>query len=137
MTVADRIRDEEGWRPHVYSDSLGFATIGYGFLIDSRRGEGLPKEVADFWLASEIAKTERSLTDWWMPFLSQPPDVRDALTEMAFQLGVDGVLGFHTMLAALERGDRASAATAALDSKWHNQTPARAERVTSLLRGST
>ena len=32
-----------------------------------------------------------------------------ALLDMAYELGVEGLLGFHDMLAALERGDWAAA----------------------------
>ena len=32
------LKRDEGWVPHAYKDSLGFWTIGYGFLIDEKRG---------------------------------------------------------------------------------------------------
>lgn len=136
MTTLERIKDEEGWRPHVYSDSLGFASIGWGFLIDPRRGEGMPKQVGEYWLQYNLRQITASLMDRWPPFSAQPLDVQEALTEMAYQLGVDGVLGFRLMLGALERGDRHTAATEALDSGWHEQTPKRAERVAAQLRGT-
>lgn len=136
MTVADALKAEEGWRPHVYPDSLGWATIGYGFLVDSRRGEGLPKEVAEYWLSYLVDEIRGELVGKWPPFLSQPADVRDALVLMSYQLGVDGVLGFKNMLSALEAGDRQGAAEHALESKWHEQTPERAQRVASIIRGS-
>lgn len=136
MTVAERIKAEEGWSAHVYPDSLGYATIGYGFLIDGRRGEGLPLVVAEFWLDYLLTKIRDELATRWPPFSAQPIDVRGALMEMAYQMGVDGVLGFQRMLAALERGDRAMAAADALDSVWHAQTPARCERVAALIRGT-
>ena len=44
-----------------------------------------------------------------------------------------GVLGFHDMLAALERGDWPAARAAALDSDWARETPARARRVADAL----
>lgn len=135
MTVADDIRAEEGWRPFVYADTRGFSTIGYGFLIDSRRGEGLPKEVGEFWLTYHLARLRGELVGRWPAFLRQPADVQRAVLNMAYQMGCDGVLGFKDMVAALERGDRAAAAAAAIDSKWHQQTPARAERVAALIRG--
>ena len=43
--------------------------------------------------------------------------VQEALLDMAYQLGVDGLLGFHDMLAALERGDYQAAKAAALSSR--------------------
>lgn len=135
MTVEDTLKVEEGFKPHVYPDSLGYATIGYGFLIDSRRGAGLPKAVADFWLKHNIEQIRDELPKAWQPYLSQPSDVQDALVQMAYQLGVEGVLGFQLMLASLQKNDRESAAINALNSKWAAQTPARAKRVATLLRG--
>ncbi len=32
------LKNDEGWRPFAYQDHLGFWTLGYGFLIDQRRG---------------------------------------------------------------------------------------------------
>jgi lysozyme len=54
---------------------------------------------------------------------------------MAYQMGVSGVLKFADMLAALERGERAAAATHALQSIWATQTPKRAKRIAALIRG--
>lgn len=138
MTTADRIKAEEGWDPHVYQDNRPekFWTIGYGFLVDPRRGDGLPKEVAEFWLQYELRHRTAGLLDRWPPFSAQPLDVQEALTEMAYQMGVDGVLGFHLMLGALERGDRVTAAKEALDSGWHEETKDRCERVAGRIRGA-
>lgn len=130
------LRRDEGWRPHVYLDSLGFQTIGHGFLVDARRGDGLPPEIGEAWLRLAAERHWSALLAR-LPWLAQQPDdAQRALGNMAYQLGVDGVLGFRLMLAALERGDRESAAENALASAWHSQTPARAERVAALLRGS-
>lgn len=137
MSVADNIKAEEGWRAHVYPDSLGFATLGYGFLVDSRRGDGLPKAVAEYWLEHILQNNRFDLIARWQPFLSQPPEVQGALEEMVYQLGMEGFLGFHRMLAALQNGDRVTAAAELLDSQLHKQTPQRAERLASRLKGES
>lgn len=135
LSIEDTLKVEEGWLAHVYPDSLGFATIGYGFLVDSRRGAGLPKVVADSWLDYLVKEVRREL-DQKLPWLqSQPNDVQDALVLIGYQLGVSGVLGFSQMLASLQIGDREGAATHALDSKWATQTPDRAKRVAAMIRG--
>lgn len=131
---ADLVRDE-GWRRHVYLDSLGFATIGFGFLVDERRGPGLPRGIADQWLDHLISGVVTQLDHrlpWWR---DQPEEVQRALANMAYQLGMSGLLNFSRMLAALERNDRAEAAREALDSRWAVQTPQRAQRVAALIRG--
>jgi lysozyme len=130
-----QLRDDEGWRESPYRDHLGFLTIGYGFLIDERRAVKMPRAVGDLWLEL-VAKEKWDDLVSRVPWLSaQPEAVQQALANMAYQLGVDGVLGFRTMLAALSGGDRVRAAEAALDSKWATQTPARAQRVARLIRG--
>ena len=130
------LRRDEGFLPHAYQDHLGYWTLGYGFLIDQRKGGRIPKSVAEFWLRYEINDREAQLQSRWPAYDDQPEDVRRALLNMTFQMGVDGVLGFKNMLKALERGDRIEAADHARDSKWRQQdTPERAERVCRLLEG--
>ena len=130
------LRRDEGWRESPYRDSLGFLTIGYGFLIDERKDVTLPKQVGDLWLEVVAQSKWLDLVDRRPWLMTQPEDVQRALANMAYQLGVNGVLGFKRMLAALEAGAREAAAGEALDSTWAKQTPARAERVTKLIRGS-
>ncbi len=129
------LRRDEGWRESPYRDSLGFVTIGYGFLIDERKPVKLPKEVGDLWLAVVAEEKWLALLDAAPWIASQPDDVQRALGNMAYQLGVTGVLAFRKMLAALRDGDRAQAAIEALDSEWAKQTPERAYRVAAIIRG--
>jgi len=142
------LKSEEGWRASVYDDSngqpitkgtlvKGYPTVGYGFCVDAFKGAPLPQEVADFWLQHLVEKVTAEIESSWQPYVTQHEDVQRALVQMAYQLGVSGLLGFKLMLAALERGDRETAAENALDSTWHTQTPARAERVAALIRGET
>lgn len=134
--IREELIRDEGWRPHVYDDTLGFQTIGYGFLVDARRGAGLPRHIADAWLDWLIVETGKALDariPWWR---HQPEDVQRALVNMAYQLGVSGLLNFRKMLSALQVGDRAEAARQALDSRWARQTPNRANRVAAMIRGN-
>jgi len=133
--LIEDLHREEGWVPHAYQDHLGYWTIGPGILIDERKGGHIPRFIADQWMmhiiTQKIAELDRRIP--W--FITQPDDVRRALANMAYQMGVDGVLKFKKMLLALESGDRKFAAIEALDSKWASQTPERASRVTKLLGG--
>jgi lysozyme len=136
------IKADEGWLPYGYDDRTsepvacsGWLTIGYGFLIDSRKGVGLPRPVAEFWLRYAVNERVEELQRRWHAFKDQPEAVQLALANMAYQMGVSGVLKFSDMLAALERGERAAAATHALQSIWATQTPKRAKKVAALIRG--
>jgi lysozyme len=61
---------------------------------------------------------------------------RDVIYEMAFQLGVHGVLGFKQMLMHLKEGDYADAAREMLESLWHKQTPSRCEELANIMIGA-
>jgi hypothetical protein len=63
-------------------------------------------------------------------------DVRqNVLIEMSFQMGVDGLLGFHDMLDAITAQDWAAAAREGLDSKWARiDSPDRARELMEMLR---
>ena len=80
-----------------------------------------------------LAKTEQELAARWEPYVVQPEHVKQALTLMAYQLGVEGELQFKKMLACLERGDTRCAAREATDSQWEHQTPKRVAVVRALL----
>lgn len=130
------LKSDEGWAASAYQDTEGWWTIGYGFLIDGRRGGELPKQIAEQWLHHNVISKWAELTSRIPWLLDQPEDVQRAIGNMAYQLGVSGVLKFQNMLNCLLAGDRAMAAEEALDSRWAKQTPNRAQRVASLIRGS-
>lgn len=131
--AADLERDE-GRRAHAYTDSEGYLTIGIGHLIDRRKGGELPDHIIDELLQHDITAVVRALNDalpWWRR-LSEAR--RRALANMAFNLGIGGLLGFRRMLAALQASDYERAAAEALDSKWARQVGDRAERIAALIR---
>lgn len=63
----------------------------------------------------------------WFKTLVEPRQA--VLVNMAYQMGLDGLLGFHHALSAMAAGDWARAYDALLDSDWGRQTPARAHRM--------
>ena len=132
--LIEQLKRHEGLVLHAYTDHLGFWTIGYGRLIDERRGGGLSEEEAELLLRNDVQRVtdevERRLP--WVRGLSEPR--RQALCNMAFQMGVAGLLGFRKMLAAMRSGRFDRAAREALDSRWAKQTPTRAEEVAGMIR---
>src|SRR5690606_29536448 len=85
-TLLSDLRRDEGWQESAYEDSLGFLTIGYGFLIDARKGGYLPREIGDKWLEHAAGKRWNALVDRLPWLLSQPEPVQRALANMAYQL---------------------------------------------------
>lgn len=128
MLKKQLIRDE-GDVPYAYQDSLGYWTIGVGFLIDKRKGGRLPDAVRDFWLDYEISKTTTEL-EKRLPFFSSLSQVRkDTLINMAFNLGVNGLLNFKKTIALMAGGKHAEASREMLDSRWARQVGHRANRL--------
>jgi len=65
-----------------------------------------------------------------LPWMEKLSDQRQAvLIEMAFQMGVSGLLQFKRMLSAVEDGQYFEAAAQMVESTWARQTPARAHRM--------
>ena len=80
-------------------------------------------------LDADIAKAESGVRQA-LPWFDDLDEARQAvLVSMAFQLGLRGLLGFRKTLRYIERGSYIIAAHEMLDSKWAEQTPARAERM--------
>lgn len=137
MTVTDsysQLRRDEGEVLHAYQDHLGFWTIGVGILIDSRKGGGLLPEESEFIFNNRLRLINESLSKR-IPWISKlDPARRGVLLNMAFQMGVDGLLGFKKTLATVESGRYQKAASEMLGSKWAQQTPARAHRLSQQMR---
>lgn len=124
-----QLRRDEGDVPYFYLDHLGYATIGVGFLIDKRKGGSLPPAVRDFWLDWLIDEKRRALRNA-LAWFDRLDDVRKGvLLNMAYQLGVPGLLEFHATLALVRDGHYDQAADEMLDSDWARQTPERAKRL--------
>jgi len=128
--ITDQLKRDEGICEHAYNDSLGFITIGCGRLIDSRKtSSGLRESEIDYLLNNDI-EDRRFELGRSLKWFHELDDVRQGvLLNMAFQLGVNGLLGFPKMLAAVQKGDWATAAVEMAASKWFRQTPARADRL--------
>jgi len=125
---------DEGFVPHAYQDHLGFWTIGVGRLIDKRKGGGITREEAYYLLRNTLAEKMRDMDrsmPWWR---SHPEPVQRALVNMAYQLGVPGLVKFKNTLALIQAKKYNDAADGAMKSLWAQQTPERAKRVTDLIR---
>lgn len=114
-----------------YRCPAGKLTIGYGRNIEDI---GISPVEAEFLLDNDIDAIERSLRVH-LPWFAQLDDVRQgALIDMGM-MGVPKLLGFKKMLAALERGDYATAEQEAHDSKWATDVgPVRSGDVGRMLR---
>jgi lysozyme len=133
QTLIDELIRDEGVVPTAYMDSLGYWTIGVGRLIDKRKGGGLSREEIEFLLVNDITKVVKQLDErlvWWRKL----SNVRQrALINMAFNLGIDGLLGFKNSLELIRTGQWKKAGTNLRASKWYTQVKQRAERVIKMI----
>jgi len=130
MIAADLERDE-GYRQHPYKDTAGKLTIGIGLNLTD---VGLTHDESLSILRSRVSGLNSRLKDAfpWYDDLSEPR--QRALVNMAFNLGVNGLMGFRDMIEALEDEDYESAAAEALASKWAGQVGIRAVRIATLIK---
>lgn len=143
MALADRLRTNEGFRGTCYDDAtgkpigpgsqvIGKPTIGIGTLLCSPGG--ITPAEAQMLLTNRIA-IATAAADQLVPGLQQSDPVRfDVLTEMAFQMGGDGLAKFTNTLQAVREGRWNDAADEMLASVWAQQTPARAQRLSQVMR---
>lgn len=129
-----QIKSDEGCVLHVYDDSLGYATIGYGRLVDKRKKGGISLDEAEYLLENDIDKKLIDLRNR-LPWFDSLDDARKGvLLNMCFQLGISGLMNFKNTLAFIESGDYENAAANMLKSKWAQQTPNRAKRMAEQMR---
>lgn len=131
--LADLVRDE-GEVLHAYQDHLGWWTIGVGRLIDKRRGGGITHEEALYLLGNDVDRVMAELDNalpWWN---CHSDNRRRVLVNMAFNLGIAGLLTFKRTLAAIKARDYDAAADGMLASLWARQVGERAKRLAALMR---
>jgi GH24 family phage-related lysozyme (muramidase) len=91
----------------VAATDKGFVATRYENLTQCRLSEG----AVDTLLLSDIDAFEKILTASLPTWQSYPEPVQQALFDMAYNLGVGGLLKFHKLLAACASGDWETAAT--------------------------
>lgn len=132
--LVKQLRRDEGEVLHVYQDSLGYFTIGVGRLVDKRKGGGITKEESTYLLNNDIDRKEKELLAK-APWIATLDEARfGVMMNMAFQLGVEGLLKFRNTLGLVRDGKYDEAADAMMESLWAKQTPARAKRLSDQMR---
>lgn len=129
MSLIANIKASEGFAGMSYKDSLGFDTIGFGTKLP------LTREEAELILKYRLDNTIKELLRY-KPFVAKMPENKqEILYEMAYQLGVGGLLEFKKMWWALEYFNYNEASKEMLDSLWAKQTPKRARKLAERMKG--
>ena len=137
-----QLKRDEGEVLYVYDDATGkpivkgsvvkgYPTVGIGILLDKDKGGGLRPEESEFIFRNRLKLLDAELSDRLPWIAGLDPARKGVLINMAFQMGVAGLLGFKNTLALIQSGKYQEAARAMLQSKWAAQTPARAQRLSN------
>ena len=122
-SLKEQLIRHEGLRLTVYDCPAGYKTIGVGRNIEQK---GITEDEALYLLGNDIEYFTEQLEENLIGFQELSEDKKAVLVNMAFNLGVNGLLKFKNMLAAIteERWEDASAEM--LNSRWADQVGNRA-----------
>ncbi len=129
--LLEKIKHHEGFVEHVYDDSLGIPTIGYGFAIKDLI---LDEDIAEEILIRKLEKLKRNANSRFKWLEDMPVEVQEVVVNMCYQLGVTGVSKFKKAISAMQERDWITASEEMLDSKWAKQTPNRAKELSNIVK---
>jgi lysozyme len=123
-----RLKTDEGFRAAAYRDTVGKLTIGYGFCVDA----GISQFAATALLAAQAQERAQALAGfWWAKGLD---DARmSVVIEVAFNDGLNGLLHFPKMLAAIGAKNWQAAHDELLDSDAARELPTRYKALAQIL----
>ena len=127
MKELEQICSDEGFESKPYQDTEGVWTFGIGFTFITEE-ESLA--VLKIRLGSVLAALNAQL-HW---FTNLAIEVKNIMLNMAYQIGVAGLMDFTNTMMFIQNRDWVQAADEMLDSKWAKQTPERAKRLSDRMR---
>lgn len=136
--MISELRRDEGVEYTPYMDTVGIPTVGVGHNLKEKPLPDdwiypLTDEQVDQLLSEDLEVVFDGL-DGYLPWWRKLDYVRQrVLINMAFQLGIQGLLGFKNTLSAIQQGRYNAAAAGMSSSKWALQTPNRVERLVDMM----
>jgi len=129
--LAEQLKVHEGLRLKPYKDTVGKWTIGIGRNLEDK---GITEQEALFMLNNDVDyfydKIKKEINWFWAL-----DDVRqNVLVNMAFNLGVSGLLTFKNTLSLISFNRYEEAAEEMLNSKWARQVGYRAQELAEQMR---
>ena len=126
-----QLREHEGLRLKPYHCTAGKLTIGIGRNLEA---VGLREDEAIYMLNNDINETYDKLRNAWPKIILLDDARQNVMINMAFNIGVAGLMKFSKMLNALALTDYEQAAKEMLDSKWADQVGERAVKLAMQMR---
>ena len=128
--MKDELIRDEGLKLKPYRCTAGKITIGVGRNLDD---VGISAGEAMALLDHDIERVIIQL-NYHFPWWSELSDARQrVLLNMAFNLGIEGLIKFRNTLALIQDGKYRDAAKAMLDSRWATQVGNRARRLAKMM----
>lgn len=134
------LREDEGYEPYIYDDAtgkkiekgsvvIGNPTMGIGWAVNRNP----PSEASEFLrIENEIREIENILVRKIPCYLKLCETRKIVLINMAYQLGVNGLLKFNKMLTAAADKDWKTSAIEMMDSDWAKKHKIRANKLNRL-----
>ena len=129
--LEDQLIRHEGLVLDIYKDSVGIWTIGVGRNLEH---VGLRSEAeARYLLRSDIVAIRAEL-EKAIPWIGDLDEVRQrCLMDMAFNLGVAGLMKFEKTLQLIAQGNLSGASLEMLRSRWAKQVGRRAITLSEMM----
>ena len=156
--LIEQLIRHEGEKLQVYKCPAGFLTIGVGRNLETKgltkteceklnlgvseknsviaklETRGITKEESRYLLSNDIDYFTTELTNTLDWFEKLPKEAKMVLVDMAFNLGVSGLLKFKNTIALIEKGLYDEASKEMLNSAWKYQVGNRAVELSDQLR---
>jgi len=150
-SMLKQLAEHEGFRHTVYNDPEGLPTIGIGFNLADPTNQKILIQTLGLTPSPSLKLTNeqieklykitfnRALSDakkFYPDFDTLPVNVKKALVDMSFNLGLTRLNKFEKFKSALAQRDYKKAADEMLDSKWARQVKGRAITLATMVRTS-
>jgi GH24 family phage-related lysozyme (muramidase) len=134
--LREELKEDEGCKYEIYLDHLGLPTFGIGHLVtewdqeyEKEVGTEVSEDRVNNCFQVDIWGTINDCKVLYSNFDELPEEVQLILANMMFNLGRPRLTNFVRMREAVNKGDWQEAKIQMLDSKWANQVPNRANRL--------
>lgn len=126
--VYSLLRYHEGVRYVSYPDSRGNPTIGIGHKLTTPLTDTAVNQILHDDVNHTLVELQR------LTWFQKLDNVRAmAIVDMAFDMGVEGVLGFEAMIRAIAHENWVGAHDEVINSKWITEVGKRASDVATML----
>jgi len=123
--LLEALKRHEGLKLKAYRCTSGKLTIGFGRNLEDK---GISESEAEIMLMNDIQEFQSKLKNF--KWFNQLSDARkEVIINMAFNLGLGGLLKFKKTIELIEQKDFEGASKQMLESRWASQVGKRAKEL--------